>query len=78
MAAAYGDDFRIRVLAAYDKDLTVVEIAELFGVSQRWIYNLRKWQRETGRPKPIREKPARNSNWCESNPIPRWRNCAPN
>lgn len=61
MAAAYSDDLRVRVLAACDKDLTIVEIAELFGVSQRWIYNLKKWQRETGRPKPIREKPGRKS-----------------
>lgn len=61
MAAAFSDDLRVRVLAACDKDLTVAEIAELFGVSQRWIYNLKKWQRETGRPQPVREKPGRKS-----------------
>jgi transposase len=61
MAAAYSNDLRAKVLAACDKDLTVAELAELFSVSQRWVYKLKKCLRETGHSVPIRQKPGRKS-----------------
>ena len=46
---AYSIDLRQRVLAACDgKDGTVAQIAQLFCVTPRWIYLLKRQRREEG------------------------------
>jgi len=52
---AYSVDLRTSVLDACDRRLgTVDQIAEIFGVSRRWIYKIKQQRRETGsiEPKP--------------------------
>jgi transposase len=52
MAAAYSQDLRERVLAAYDRGMPTQEIAELFAVSKAWARRLKQRRRETGETAP--------------------------
>jgi transposase len=48
MGAAYAQDLRDRVLAAYDRGLKTSQIAELFQVSPAWARRVKQRRRETG------------------------------
>ncbi len=51
---AYSLDLRVRVLQAVDEGVdTRKEIAEVFGVTTRWIRKLVQQHRETGSIKPL-------------------------
>src|SRR4051812_4598123 len=53
MAAAYSDDLRDRVLAAYDRGMPTKQLAEIFQVSPAWARRLKQCRRETGRVRPL-------------------------
>lgn len=53
MPAAYSQDLRDRVLAAFDRGLTGSQIADLFQVSEAWANRCRQVRRETGRTTPL-------------------------
>ena len=48
MAKAYPMELRERVMAACDRGSNPEEAAELFFVSERWVYTLRARRKETG------------------------------
>jgi transposase len=54
MAAAYSDDLRDRVLAAYDRGMKTKDIVEVFQVSPAWARRIKQTRRETGRTRPLR------------------------
>lgn len=49
MAKTYSQDLRDRVLAAYDRGMTTIQIAQMFAVSCAWARRVRQRRRETGR-----------------------------
>lgn len=53
MAAAYSDDLRDRVLAAYDRGMPTKQISEIFQVSPAWARRIKQCRRETGRLRPL-------------------------
>lgn len=54
MAAAYSQDLRERVLAAYERGMATEEIAELFMVSPAWARRVRQRYRDFGETSPRR------------------------
>lgn len=52
MSAAYGQDLRDRVLAAYDRGRSTAWIAEHFQVSPAWARRVKQRRRETGETTP--------------------------
>jgi len=48
MGAAYAQDLRERILAAYDRGMTTKPIAELFCVSPAWARRVKQRRRESG------------------------------
>ena len=52
MSAAYGQDLRDRVLAAYDRGRKTAWIAEHFQVSPAWARRVKQRRRETGETRP--------------------------
>src|SRR5436190_4070381 len=52
MGAAYSQDLRDRVLAAYDRGMSTGQIAEVFDVSPAWARRLKQHRRESGRTTP--------------------------
>lgn len=54
MGAAYAQDLRDRVLAAYDRGMKTKEIADLFQVSCSWARRVKQRRRETGETTPRR------------------------
>lgn len=52
MGAAYAQDLRDRVLAAYDRGMKTKQIAELFQVSPAWARRVKQRRRETGQTTP--------------------------
>jgi transposase len=55
MGAAYSQDLRERILAAYDRGMMTKTIAELFRVSPAWARRLKQRRRESGQisPRPM-------------------------
>jgi len=55
MGAAYDQDLRDRVLAAYDRGLETNQVAEQLDVSKSWARRVKQCRREEGRvtPKPM-------------------------
>jgi len=52
MGAAYSQDLRDRVLAAYDRGMTSGQIAQTFAVSASWARRVKQRRRETGETTP--------------------------
>lgn len=52
MGAAYSQDVRDRVFAAYDRGMTTGQIASVFQVSRAWARRLKQRRRETGETTP--------------------------
>lgn len=52
MGAAYAQDLRDRVLAAYDRGMKTKPIADLFQVSPAWARRIKQRRRETGETTP--------------------------
>ncbi len=52
MGAAYAQDLRDRVLAAYDRGMKTRQIADLFLVSPAWARRVKQRRRETGETTP--------------------------
>ena len=52
MGAAYSQDLRDRVLAAYDRGMKTKEIAEVFAVSRAWARRVKQRRREHGETSP--------------------------
>ena len=52
MGAAYSQDLRDRVLAAYDRGMKTSRIAEVFAVSPAWCRRIKQRRRETGEVAP--------------------------
>lgn len=52
MGAAYSQDLRDRILAAYDDGMVTSRIARLFRVSPAWARRLKQRRRETGETSP--------------------------
>jgi transposase len=52
MGAAYSQDLRDRVLAAYDRGMKTKEIAEVFAISKAWARRVKQRRRETGETSP--------------------------
>jgi len=52
MGAAYAQDLRDRVLAAYDRGMKTKEVSDLFQVSRSWARRLKQRRRETGETTP--------------------------
>ena len=48
MGAAYSQDLRDRVLAAYDRGMMTRQIAEIFQVSRAWARRVKQRRRDTG------------------------------
>ena len=59
MAAAFSQDLRDRVLAAYDRGMQTQEIAETFAVCPAWARRVKQRRRETGEITPRRPGGAR-------------------
>jgi transposase len=55
MGAAYSQDLRDRVLAAYDRGMASKQIADLFAVSRAWVRRVKQRRRESGQisPRPM-------------------------
>jgi len=55
MGAAYAQDLRDRILAAYDRGMSTKPIAMMFLVSPAWARRVKQRRRESGRiaPKPM-------------------------
>src|SRR5882757_7576683 len=49
MGAAYSQDLRDRILAAYDRGMTTKQIADMFHVSRAWARRVKQRRRQTGR-----------------------------
>ena len=52
MGAAYSQDLRDRILAAYDRGMMTRAIAELFAVSPAWARRVKQRRRESGQTSP--------------------------
>ncbi len=52
MGAAYSQDLRNRVLAAYDRGMSTKPIAKLFDVSPAWARRVKQRRRQFGETKP--------------------------
>lgn len=52
MGAAYAQDLRDRVLAAYDRGMKTKPIADLFQVSPAWARRVKQRRRQTGETTP--------------------------
>jgi transposase len=52
MGAAYSQDLRDRVLAAYDRGVQTKQIAETFDVSSSWARRVKQRRREHGETAP--------------------------
>ena len=52
MGAAYAQDLRDRVLAAYDRGMQTLEIATLFQISKAWARRVKQRRREHGETMP--------------------------
>ena len=52
MPAAYSQDLRDRVLAAFDRGMKTKQISEVFTVSPAWVRRLKQRRRETGEVAP--------------------------
>ena len=52
MGAAYAQDLRDRVLAAYDRGMRTLEIATVFQVSKAWARRVKQRRREHGETTP--------------------------
>ena len=52
MGAAYSQDLRDRVLAAYDRGMPTKQIAETFAVSPAWARRVKQRRREVGETTP--------------------------
>jgi transposase len=52
MGAAYAQDLRDRVLAAYDRGMQTLEIAKLFQISKAWARRVKQRRREHGETTP--------------------------
>ncbi len=52
MATPYSQDFRDRVLGAYERGMQTKQIAELFAVSGAWARRVKQRFRETGERSP--------------------------
>ena len=52
MGAAYAQDLRDRVLAAYDRGMKTKQIANLFQVSPAWARRVKQRRRQTGETTP--------------------------
>lgn len=52
MGAAYSQDLRDRVLAAYDRGMKTQEIAEVFAISKAWARRVKQRRREHGETSP--------------------------
>jgi len=53
MGAAYSQDLRDRVLAAYDRGMTTKRIAKTFDVSPAWARRVKQVRRQTGRTRAL-------------------------
>ena len=54
MGAAYSQDLRDRVLAAYDRGMKTKDIAEVFAISPAWARRIKQRRREAGETAPRR------------------------
>src|SRR4051812_43178274 len=52
MGAAYAQDLRDRVLAAYDRGMQTLEIATLFQISKAWARRVKQRRRDHGETMP--------------------------
>ena len=52
MGAAYAQDLRDRILAAYDRGMQTLDIARLFQVSKAWARRVKQRRREHGETTP--------------------------
>ena len=52
MASPYSQDFRDRVLGAYDRQMRTKDIAEVFQISPSWARRLKQRRRENGETSP--------------------------
>jgi len=52
MGAAYAQDLRDRILAAYDRGIMTQEIAKMFQVSKAWARRVKQRRRERGETSP--------------------------
>lgn len=77
MPKAYSVDLRTRVLAAYDQELRVVDIAERFQVKPWWVHKLVRQRKKTGsidvlprsgRPRKLVDKEAALRKLVEDDP----------
>jgi transposase len=59
MGAAYSQDLRDRVLAAYDRGMQTQQIAEVFQVCPAWARRVKQCRRETGRTAALPQGGAR-------------------
>ena len=59
MGAAYSQDLRDRVLAAYDRGMATRQIAEVFEVCPAWARRVKQCRRETGRTTALPQGGAR-------------------
>ena len=59
MGAAYSQDLRDRVLAAYDRGMQTKQIAEVFQVCPAWARRVKQCRRETGRTAALPQGGAR-------------------
>jgi transposase len=59
MGAAYSQDLRDRVLAAYDRGMPTKQIADIFQVCPAWARRVKQCRRETGRTTALPQGGAR-------------------
>ena len=59
MGAAYSQDLRDRVLAAYDRGMLTKQIADIFQVCPAWARRVKQCRRETGRTQALPQGGAR-------------------
>jgi transposase len=59
MGAAYSQDLRDRVLAAYDRGMPTRQIADIFQVCPAWARRVKQCRRETGRTSALPQGGAR-------------------
>ncbi len=52
MGAAYSQDLRVRVLAAYDRGISTKQIVQTFAVSPAWARRVKQRRREAGETPP--------------------------
>ena len=60
MAKAYSDDWRRKILEAYDRELgSLRELAERFCVSHAWALKISSQRRRTGQMERVETRPDR-------------------